>query len=102
MFFLFEISLPAFIYLTYYFINETYISSQFYKFDKNNDGIFSEDEQIDDFQKWSEIYYGDGGRNTFCLIFIFASLIFGLLYKIIFFFGKKIKTFLINKIEQNN
>ncbi len=99
VFFLIELGLPAFLYVSYFFANRAYIEYRLNKYDINKDGIWTDDEQIGDYQRWADACYsGDGARYIFFVYMSCASLIFGVIYKLIFFWGDKLKNHIYNKI----
>lgn len=99
LFFLIEISLPTCIVVTYYFINDAYVSYQIKKYDIDNDGVWSKEEQTDDYQYWANAYYADGARNVFLIYFSVSSICLGIIFKIIFFFGNKVEKSIVGKIN---
>ena len=99
LFFLMEISLPTCILASYYFINDAYVSCQIKKYDIDNDGVLSKEEQTDGYQYWANVYYADGARNVFLIYFSIGSICLGVIFKIIFFFGNKVEKSIIGKID---
>ena len=89
-FFIFELSIPFLFYASATIAWNKYVELRVNKFDVNGDGIWTEDEKINDFNYWYNIYIGDGGRNVGCLLVLFSSVVFGSIFRIIFIIGDKI------------
>ena len=102
IFFLIELVLPICFYASYFFVNKAYVSYQLNKYDINKDGIWTNDEQIRDYQRWADAYYsGDGARYIFFVYLSCGSLVFGIIYRVIFFLGDKLKNHVYNVIVKN-
>lgn len=98
MFLLIEISLPACIFASYYFAYRVYVEYRLNEYDANKDGMWTVDEQGEGYQKWADAYYGgDGARRVFLIFFSVMSIFLGILYKLIFSCGDKLKSYFIRK-----
>ena len=99
VFFLVELGLPVFIYGSCFFADRAYSKYRLNKFDINKDGIWTKDEQVGDYQRWADaVYSGDGMRFVFFVYVCLASLIFGIIYKVVFFLGDKLKNHIYKKL----
>lgn len=98
IFFLIEISLPALIAASCYFTRRAYVEHRLAEYDTNKDGIWTADEQVGEYQELANEWYGgDGARYIFFLYFSAGSIFFGIVYKIIFFCGDKLKSHCVKK-----
>ena len=69
------------------------------KFDINKDGIWTDDEQVGDYQRWADaVYSGDGARFGFFVYICLTGPIFGIIYKVVFFLGDKLKNHIYKKL----
>jgi hypothetical protein len=99
VFFLVELGLPVFIYGTYFFAKRAHSEYRLNKFDINKDGIWTDDEQVGDYQRWADaVYSGDGARFVFFVYICLTGPIFGIIYKVVFFLGDKLKNHIYKKL----
>ena len=103
LFFLIELFLPTIIFGINFVINDYKIEKKYWSYDLNTDGFFSENEMNEEgFIEAEQRYIGDGGRNVFFVSLILGSLIFGIVYKIIFYIGDAILKKILKHIDDKS